>query len=39
MEKNLKERLEEFYEKPIEEIHLEKTEEIDTGKPVGEEVW
>ncbi len=30
--------LENYYEKPISEIHLE-TEEIDWGEPEGEEVW
>ena len=36
---NLKERLESFYQKPIEEIFVDSSEEIDTGDPVGEELW
>lgn len=39
-EKGLIELLETFYGKPIDEIFVESTqEEIDTGGPVGEEVW
>ncbi len=37
--KTLKERLEEFYKKPISEIKMLKEEEISTGYPVGEEIW
>lgn len=37
--KTLKERLEEFYKKPISEIKALKEEEISTGYPVGEEIW
>ena len=36
---NLKERLEAFYNKPIDEIYVESTQEVDTGVPKGEEVW
>lgn len=36
---SLKSRLEAFYGKPVDEIYVEKSPEIDTGKPVGEEVW
>ena len=36
---NLKERLEAFYNKPIDEIYVESTQEVDTGIPKGEEVW
>lgn len=36
----LQDRLEAFYGKPIEQIDsVEITEEVDTGSPVGEEVW
>ena len=38
-EKDLIELLETFYGKPIDEIFVESTPEIDTGCPVGEEVW
>lgn len=31
--------LEAFYEKPIEDIHSWETENVETGDPVGEEVW
>lgn len=34
----LKERLENFYQKPLEEIFVESSEEIDTGEPVGNEI-
>lgn len=37
--KTLKDRLEEFYKKPISEIKMLKEEEISTGYPVGEEIW
>jgi antitoxin MazE len=36
---NLSERLEAFYGKPIDEIYVESEEEINTGNPVGGEVW
>ena len=36
---NLSERLEAFYQKPIDEIYVESTQEIDVGEPKGEEVW
>jgi antitoxin MazE len=36
----LEERLEMFYGKPIEKIEaIEQLEELDFGKPVGEEIW
>ena len=37
--KSLKERLEEFYNKPISKIKKIVVEEIDTGSTVGEEIW
>ena len=37
--KSLKDRLEEFYDKPISKIKKIEVEEIDTGSPVGEEIW
>ncbi len=36
---NLKERLESFYEKPIDEIYVESTQEVDVGDPKGNEIW
>ncbi len=36
---NLKERLEAFYQKPIDEIYVENTQEVDVGDPVGDEIW
>lgn len=36
---NLKERLEGFYKRPIEEIYVESTQEVDVGDPVGNEQW
>lgn len=39
---SLKERLEQFYNQPIEVIlstTREPSEEVDWGKPVGKEVW
>ena len=36
---NLQERLESFYNKPIAEIYVENTQEVDTGIPKGEEIW
>ena len=32
-------RLGEFYKKPINEIYVESTQEIEVGIPVGKEVW
>lgn len=37
--KTLKERLENFYKKPISKIKKIEVEEIDTGSPVGDEIW
>lgn len=37
--KSLKDRLEEFYNKPISKIKKLVIEEIDTGRQVGEEIW
>lgn len=37
--KSLKDRLEQFYNKPISKIKKIEVEEIDTGSPVGEEIW
>ncbi len=37
--KNLKERVEDFYQCPLEEIKYEKTKEIDWGTPKGQERW
>ena len=36
---NLQERLESFYNKPIDEIYIESTQEVDAGDPVGDEIW
>ncbi len=36
---NLQERLEAFYQRPIEEIYVESTEEVDIGDPAGNERW
>lgn len=36
---NLKERLEAFYHKPIDDIYVENTQEVDVGVPVGNEEW
>ncbi len=36
---NLTERLEAFYKRPIEEIYVESTQEVDVGEPVGNEQW
>ena len=36
---NLIERLEAFYKKPIDEIYVESTPEVDVGDPVGNEQW
>lgn len=38
--KNITTRLEEFYQKPLEQIgKIESEGEVDTGAPVGDEVW
>ena len=37
--KTLKERLEDFYKKPISRIKKIEVEEIDTGSLVGDEIW
>lgn len=36
---NLQERLEAFYKRPIEDIYVESTQEVDVGDPVGNEQW
>lgn len=36
---NLQERLETFYKRPIDEIYVESTQEVDVGDPVGSEQW
>ena len=36
---NLSERLEAFYQKPIAEIYVESTEEVNVGEPKGAEIW
>ena len=36
---NLKERLEAFYNKPIDDIYVENSQEVDVGTHVGDEVW
>lgn len=36
---NLTERLEAFYNKPIDDIFVKSTQEVDVGAPVGEEHW
>ena len=36
---NLTERLEAFYKRPIEEIYVESTQEVDVGDSVGNEQW
>lgn len=36
---NLTERLEAFYQKPIDEIYVENTQAIDAGDPIGDEIW
>lgn len=36
---NLQERLEAFYKRPIDEIFVESTQEVDVGDPVGNEQW
>lgn len=37
--KNLKERMEDFYQCPLEDIKYEETKEIDWGTPKGQEIW
>lgn len=36
---NLQERLESFYNKSIDDIYVESTQEIDVGDPKGSEIW
>ena len=36
---NLAERLEAFYKRPIDEIYVENTQEVDVGDPKGNEIW
>ena len=36
---NLKERLESFYDRPIDEIYVENTQEVNMGVPMGDEQW
>ena len=36
---NLKERLEAFYNKPIDDIYVESSQEVDVGTDVGDVVW
>ena len=36
---NLEERLGAFYKRPIDEIYVESTQEVDVGAPVGNEQW
>ncbi|MCH5333298.1 MAG: AbrB/MazE/SpoVT family DNA-binding domain-containing protein [Agathobacter sp.] len=36
---NLEERLEAFYQRPIDEIYVESTQEVDVGDPKGNEIW
>lgn len=36
---NLKERLKAFYNKPIDDIYVESSQEVDVGTHVGDEVW
>ena len=36
---NLAERLEAFYNRPIDEIYVENTQEVDAGAPAGDEQW
>ena len=36
---NLTERLESFYKKSIDEIHVDSTQEVDVGDPKGNEFW
>lgn len=36
---NLAERLEAFYKRPIDDIYVESTQEVDVGDPKGNEIW
>ena len=36
---NLAERLEAFYKRPIDEIYVESTQEVDVSDPIGNEIW
>ncbi len=36
---NLQERLESFYNKPLDKIYVENTQEVDVDTPRGNEVW
>ena len=36
---NLQERLEAYYKRPLDEIYVEHTQEVDVGDPVGNELW
>lgn len=36
---NLQERLESFYNKPLDEIYIESTPEVEVGDPKGNEIW
>lgn len=36
---NLTERLEAFYKRPIDDIYVESTQEVDVGDPKGNEIW
>ena len=36
---NLQERLESFYNKPLDKIYIESTQEVDVDTPKGNEVW
>jgi antitoxin MazE len=36
---SLKERLEAFYGEPIDKIYVTASDEVDTGTPVGGEIW
>lgn len=36
---NLKEKLEMFHNKPIDDIYITSSEEVDAGEPVGDEIW
>lgn len=36
---SLAERLEAFYKRPIDEIYVKSTQEVDAGDPKGNEIW
>lgn len=36
---NLQERLESFYKRPIDEIFVESSQEVEAGGPIGNEQW